>query len=167
MAVTTKPALADSTLVRNWYIDVDTTPTGSATWVGLGGTIDVDIKTNPGLVDDSDTAGEGANSSIKTTDQWIITITAKRAPLAGDLDAYDPGQEYLRARSLGYGSGATAHVRWYEVNGAGFPLGEAWEGTAVVSYDESNSGLADPRRVQIILTGRGRRTVVSPHPASA
>lgn len=167
MAVTTRPLLAGSSLVRDWYIDVDTTPTSAATWVGIGGVVDFDPKTNPGLTDDSDTAGEGASSSIKVMDQWIITILARRAALDNDQDAYDPGQEYLRAQALKYGRDCAAHVRWYEVNRAGAPLGEAWEGTAVVSYDENNAGLADPRRVQIILTGRGKRTVVTPHPASA
>jgi hypothetical protein len=167
MAVTAKPVLGGSMLVRDWYLDVNTTPSGAATWVGLGGIVEFDPKSNPVFTDDSDTAGGGANSEIKVADQWVLTVTVRRAAQAADPDAYDIGQEYVRAQALKYGRNAVVAVRWYEANGSGAPLGESWQGEAAVSWEEQESAEAGVRRVQIVFRGRGARTAISPHPASA
>lgn len=155
--------------VKDWYIDVNTTypGAGAATWVPVSGVMSFKPALNSTTKDATTFDSGGAMASQKTADQWVITMKLKRAPQEADLDAYDVGQEHLRVRSNLYGASNLVQVRWYEANASGLPVTEAWQGVASCEWSEDAEGYDDIRAIAVTLTGHGKRTPVSPNPASA
>lgn len=167
MALTPRVALSAAMNVKDWYIDVDSAyPTGGPTWIPVSGVMSFKAPLNSTTKDATTFDSGGAMASQKTADQWVINMKLKRAPQAADLDAYDAGQEVLRLKSLKYGALNLVQVRWYEVNGAGLPLTEAWQGIASCEWVEDAEGYDDIRTIAVTLTGHGARTPVTPNPAS-
>ena len=104
MADTSIPrvTLGPATLNRKWYLDVDTTPSGAATWVGVFGVSD--FKPTKDYTDqDTSDFSSGYNSSAITALGWGVEMKVIRKTQAALLTAYDPGQEFLRtvAENLG------------------------------------------------------------------
>ncbi len=169
MAAPSRVALADPSLVRGWLLDVDSGyPSGTPnTWIAVSGVQSFKVGTNPTRKETTTFDDQGAQSMTKTAQLWKIEFKVKRAPQLLSTAAYDPGQEKLRLASLQLGTLNSVHVRWYEYNGAGYPLTEAWEGYAGVDWDEDADASDDPRAIQVTLTGRGARTPSTFNPASA
>jgi hypothetical protein len=167
MTAPSRVALGAAMLARGWLLDIDTAYPGTASWAPVSG-VSGFIPTNDDTLKDVTTNDDGGNNaSQKTAQQWSLEFNVKRAPQASALTAYDVGAEKLRALSLLLGASNLAHVRWYESNGTGYPVTEAWEGVGAVTWNEGNSATDDPRMVKVKITGFGARTVVSPNPASA
>lgn len=167
MPATTKTPLGATTLNRDWYLDVDSTPSSdTATWVPvLGITNFVPSPDNAGLQDDSDFDSGGFGSQNKTTTAWSATAMLIRKVTAADATAYDAGQELLRAASIGkVGAGAVVHIRYYEMTEDG-PRVEAYSGTAVVQWAPQGGDTTADNMVQVTLTGRGELAPIS-HPDS-
>ena len=128
MPATTKVPLGASTLNRMYYLDVDTTPATSPTWVAVNGVKEFKPVFESDLQDDSDFDSDGYKSSTKTAEEWSLETTLVRKVTAADATAYDPGQEFLRDHSVGkMGSAARVHVRFYEMTEGRWPTapGEA------------------------------------------
>ncbi len=168
MAVTPRVTLGGAMLVKDWYLDVDSVypGAGAATYIPVSGIMSFKPALNSTTKDSTTFDAGGAMSSQKTADQWVITLKLKRAPQASALTQYDAGQEVLRLKSLKYGALNLVQVRWYEVNGAGLPLTEAWQGIASCEWVEDTEGVDDIRQIAVTLTGHGARTPVTPNPAS-
>jgi len=166
MTATARVALGPSSGVKDWYMDVNTGTSASPTWTPCSGLMSFKPDLKDVLKDNSTFDGGGAQSSQKTADQWILTGKLKRAGQSDVPTAYDPGQEALRAASLLYGASNQVQVRWYEVNGSGRPVAEAWEGTGAVSWTEDADGYDDVRVAAFTITGAGPKTAVSPNPGS-
>ena len=66
MTATTKVPLGASTLVRKWYLDVNTGSVAIPVWVGVFGLLDFQPVLNPTLQDDSDFDSGGYKSSTVT-----------------------------------------------------------------------------------------------------
>lgn len=168
MAVTPRVTLSAAMNVKDWYIDIDSGyPGGAATWVPISGVMSFKPALNSTTKDATTFDSGGAMSSQKTADQWVITMKLKRAPQASALTSYDAGQELLRAKSNLYGASNLVQVRWYEANASGLPVTEAWQGVASCEWSEDAEGYDDIRTIAVTLTGHGKRTAVSPNPASA
>ena len=167
MAVTPRVELGDAALVKNWYIDIDSGyPDGAVTWIPISGVVSFKADT-PATFKDASTFDDGGwASQQKTGGSWKVELTVKRAPQAAALASWDAGQELLRVAGSSFGSENRQHVRWYEVNNADEPLGEAWEGVAAVSWTEDKSAVDDIRSVKVELMGQGPRVAVTPHPNS-
>lgn len=167
MPATTKTPLGGTTLVRDWYVDIDSTPNGgTATWVPLLG-----IKSftpnpdNATLQDDSDFDSQGFGSQNKTATAWGATGTVVRKVTAADQTARDPGQELLRTASIGkIGLNSVVHVRYYEMTANG-PRIEAYTGYAVVQWNPVGGDNTADDEVNFTLTGRGALAQIS-HPDS-
>lgn len=166
MTATARVALGPSSAVKDWYLDVNTGTTVSPTWTPVSGLISFKPDNKDVLKDNSTFDGGGAQSSQKTADQWILTGKLKRAGQSATPTAYDPGQEALRAKSLQYNANNLAEVRWYEVNGSGRPVAEAWQGTGAVSFTEDEDSVDGLRVASFTITGAGAKTAVSPNPGS-
>lgn len=165
MPATTKTPLGATTLNRDWYVDIDSTPlAGTSTWVPVLGIQNfVPSPDNAGLQDDSDFDSGGYGSQNKTTTAWSATATLLRKVTAADATAYDPGQELLRAASIGkVGAGAVVHVRYYEMTPDG-PRVEAYSGYAVVQWAPQGGDTTADNMVAVTLTGRGQLAQVA-HP---
>jgi hypothetical protein len=79
----------------------------------------------------------------------------RRGVIAALPSSYDVGQEYLRNRSRNMGPSNTAHVRYYELNGATGPKAEAYEGYAAVQYTNNGGGPDALSTAGLTLTGQG------------
>jgi hypothetical protein len=167
MAVPSRQTLGAAMLARSWMLDVDTAYPSTASWVAVSGVSGFNPQNDPTLKDVTTNDDGGNNASQKTAQQWTLEFNVKRAPVASAPTTYDTGAEYLRAKSLLFGASNLVHVRWYENNGSGYPVTEAWEGVGAIEWNEGNSATDDPRMIKVKITGHGARTVVSPNPASS
>jgi hypothetical protein len=157
--------LGASTLVRKWYLDVNTGTIASPVWVPVLGMKDFTPDLVPGLQDDSDFDGGGYRSSTVTALAWSCSGTVGRKTQALAPTAYDPGQEFLRTTSLTQGVANSINVRFYEY-AAGGPTTEAFTGQVAVTWSPKGGAMDATDDVAITLTGQGPRTAIT-HPAGA
>lgn len=163
MPATTKAPLGATTTNRKWYVDLDTSPDATPTWIGLFGITELTPGIEGTLQDDSDFDGEGWKSQTNTANAWSLEGKVKRGVQAGITPSvYDPGQEILRLAAAETGVGNSVHVRWYEMEPGG-PRVEAYEGRAAVSWSEDGGGMDALSIVSFTLTGQGARTPIT-HP---
>lgn len=147
-------------LARRFRVDVSDLATPSS-WVPFKGINDLNPPVTPNLqaADDFDTNGWSAFE--KTMQAWVLTIKALRKTTAG---VFDPGQELVRSKQLGFGDAARINVRWYDRNGAP----EAFQGVAIVGWVPSKTGVADLDEITCTLTGDGTLApIANPFAAAA
>lgn len=162
MTATTKVPLGASTLVRKWYLDVNTGSVAVPVWVGVFGLLDFQPVLNPTLQDDSDFDSGGYKSSTVTALDWSAAFKVSRKVQAAAITQYDPGQEFLRTTSLTQGVLNSIQVRFYEMSPGG-PRVEAYSGLAAVSWSPDGGPMDALDTVSVTLTGQGQRTAIS-HP---
>jgi IPT/TIG domain len=168
MPSTAKTPLGGDTLVRKWYLDVNSGTHAAPTWVAVNGMVSFQPALNPTLQDDSDFDSGGYKSSTVTAIDWSCAVTVGRKETAASATAYDPGQELLRAAAAGMGASNLVEIRFYEMNLD--PLGnnvgpkvEAYQGYAVVSWSPSGGAMDALDQVAMTLTGKGQRNAIT-HP---
>jgi hypothetical protein len=159
---TTKTPLGGSTTNRKWYLDVDSTPDTTATWLGVFGVTDSKRIQDTGTQDDSDMDGGGWKSETATSLKHGWEGKVRRAPKATDATAYDPGQELLRLASLQLGSSNRVHYRIYEMEPGG-PRVEAYEGFGAVTWSPDGGNMEAIDSVSVKLLGQGELVAVD-HP---
>lgn len=162
MTATTKVPLGASTLVRKWYLDVNTGTVAAPVWVGVFGLLDFQPVLNPTLQDDSDFDSGGYKSSTVTALEWSTTFKVSRKVQVGAATQYDPGQEFLRLTSLTQGVSNSVEIRFYEMSPGG-PRVEAYQGLAAVSWSPDGGAMDALDTVSVTLTGQGQRTAIT-HP---
>jgi hypothetical protein len=157
MSYPQRVALGATTLARKWAMDVDTNYGISpvALWVGVFGMTEFTPTGAPGLQADSDYDSGGYTSSTATTQEWGVTATLRRGVIGVTPTQYDPGQEYLRLKSRNMGPANSAHIRYYELNGATGPKVEAYEGICAVAYSNNGGGMDALSTAGLTLTGQG------------
>lgn len=163
MPATTKVPLGAATLIRKYYLDVNTGTTAAPVWTGVFGITDFKPAQDDELKEDSDFDSEGWKSQTKTASAWSIELKLSRKVTAASATAYDPGQEKLRALSLLSGTGNTAEVRWYEMTTGG-PRVESFQGFAAVSWAPEGGPMDALDMVSVKLTGQGKRNATT-HPS--
>jgi hypothetical protein len=165
MASTTKVPLGASTLIRKWYLDVNTGTYGAPVWTGVFGVEEFKPALDPTVQDDADFDSAGYKSSTITALGWSLELKLARKVKASDATVYDPGQEALRAASMLMGTNNQVDLRWYEVTTNG-PKVEAYRGYAAVSWTPDGGAMDALDTVSVTLTGQGARTVIT-HPDGA
>jgi hypothetical protein len=165
MTATTRTPLGASTLVRKWYLDVNTGTAANPVWTGVFGMLNFTPTLNPTLQDDSDFDSEGFKSSTVTALEWGASLTVSRKVQSDAPTAYDPGQEKLRETSVLQGTENTVQIRYYEMQPNG-PRVEAYMGNAAVSWSPSGGAMDALDEVAVTLTGQGQRTSIT-HPDSS
>jgi hypothetical protein len=165
MTATTRTPLGASTLVRKWWLDVNTGTTASPVWTPVGGLTNFTPSLNPTLQDDSDFDSGGYKSSTVTALDWGASFTVSRKVQPNAPTTYDPGQEKLRTTSLLMGVENTVEIRFYEMSDGG-PRVEAYQGNAAVSWSPSGGAMDALDEVAVTLTGQGERTAIT-HPDTA
>jgi hypothetical protein len=164
MPATTKVPLGSSTTVRKWYLDVNTGTFAAPTWVGVFGMMEFKPNIAPTLQDDSDFDGGGYKSQTKTAEAWSLETKVARKVTAASATAYDPGQEFLRIKSIGtFGPANQVDIRYYEMEPSG-PRIEAYRGFAAVSWSPEGGPMDDTDKVSVTLTGQGKLSPIT-HPA--
>lgn len=164
MTVPARVPLGASTLVRKWYLDVNTGTDTSPVWTGVFGMTNFQPTFTPTLQDDSDFDSGGYKSSTVTALEWGATATVSRKVQAASPTAYDPGQEKLRAVSETQGTSNRVQVRFYEMAPGG-PRVEAYSGYCAVTWSPQGGAMDALDTVQITLTGQGQRADIT-HPDS-
>lgn len=162
MTATTKVPLGAATVNDKWYLDVNTGTSGSPVWVGVFGISEFEPGTDPNLEDDSDFDSAGWGSQTKTGDSWSVTATLQRKVTEADPEAYDPGQEFLRAKGDLMGAANSVEVRWYEMTDGG-PRIEAYQGRAAVGWKPNGGPRTALSTVALTLSGQGKRNAIT-HP---
>ncbi len=163
MPATTKVPLGASTTVRKYYLDVNTNTFASPTWVGIFGVMEFKPALDPTLQDDSDFDGGGYKSQTKTAEAWALELKVSRKVTAASSTAYDPGQEFLRLKSIGtFGPANAVDVRYYEMEPGG-PRIEAYRGNAAVTWSPDGGAMDATDVVAVKLTGQGRLSPIT-HP---
>ncbi len=162
MAATTKVPLGASTLVRKWYLDVNSGTHSSPVWTAVNGLTEFKPSVEHTLQDDADFDSEGYKSSTATAIAWAIEAKVARKVTVADATAYDTGQEILRAASDELSASNTVEIRWYEMEEDG-PREEAYQGYAAVSWSPDGGGMDALDIVSVKLTGQGKRTAIT-HP---
>ncbi|MCZ7376549.1 phage tail tube protein [Micromonospora sp. WMMC250] len=147
--------MADSTaLARRFRLQVNTGTTGSPIWTTVTGLTDFKPTINPTLQDDSDYETDGWNSSEKTAQGWQVEATILLKEEAGLFNA---AVEKMRLASDKFGDSSRVEVRWYDKQGKP----EAYQGTAIVTWERANSGNTDLDAAKVTLTGRGARVEIA------
>lgn len=165
MTATTRTPLGASTLVRKWYLDVNTGTAAAPVWTAVQGLLNFTPTLNPTLQDDSDFDSQGYKSSTVTALEWGASFTVSRKVMsAASPTSYDDGQEKLRTTSLLQGTSNSVEVRYYEMTPGG-PRVEAYQGNAAVSWSPSGGAMDALDEVAVTLTGQGQRTAIT-HPDS-
>lgn len=159
-AITRQP-LGGTTTNRKWFLDVDTSTTGTPEWVGVFGMQEFkpSVDTSTGDTSDGSSHWKGAQN---TAQAWKNEGKLKRASKASAATAYDPGQEVLRAAAIKVGVEARVHVRWYEMEPGG-PRVEAYEGYGTVTWSEEGGAMDALSIVSFTINGDGARTDIT-HP---
>lgn len=138
-------------LARRFKMDVSIDAT---TWLPLRGINDLSPQPSTPdnqAADDYDTGGW--HGFEKTMQAWTAVAKVNRVQSAG---VFDPGQELVRGRQLGWGDDARVNVRWYDRNGAP----EAYQGVALIGWQQSKTGVADLEEATITFTGDGELTEI-------
>jgi hypothetical protein len=134
-------------LARKFRIDVSSDLTLSGGWLQLNGISDFSPNSKPNLVDASAYDTSGAASFEKTAEAWTATTTVLRRLAAG---VYDPGQELVRAATIGqFGNACRVALRYYDKNGGP----EAYQGIAIVEWARSGTKVTDLDSVTVTYTG--------------
>jgi hypothetical protein len=163
MPATTKVPLGEATTVRKWYLDVNAGTHASPVWTGVFGITEFQPALEPTLQDDSDMDSGGYKSQTVTALAWSLAMKVVRKVQADDAEAYDVGQEILRAAAENMGVGNQVEVRWYEMEPDG-PREEAYSGYAAVSWSPDGGAMDALDTVSVTLTGKGARTAIT-HPS--
>lgn len=162
MTATVKEPLGASTTNRKWYLDVNTGTSGAPVWLGVFGITEFKPTVDPNFEDDSDFDSEGAKSSTKTAYGWGVEAKLARKVTTDDATAYDPGQEFLRAKSDELGAANSVQIRFYEMEPGG-PREEAYVGMVGVDWQPDGGPMTALSTVAVNLRGQGARTPIA-HP---
>ncbi len=165
MAHVDRVALGAATVIRKYYLDINTGTHASPTWTPVNGVSEFKPTLAATMQDDSDWAGAGGLSSVKTAEQWGLEFKLQRKVKATDAAAYDVGQEAIRTAADALLGSNVVEVRWYEVTTSG-PTSECYQGYAAVEWNPDGGGLAALDQVAVKLIGRGLRTAAT-HPDAA
>lgn len=140
-------------LARRFKVDVSTIE-APTTWVNFKGINDFNPPVTPTLQSADDYDTNGWASFEKTMQAWAATVKALRKTNAG---VFDPGQELVRGRQLGFADAGRCNIRWYDRNGAP----EAFQGVALIGWVPSKTGVADLDEVTVTFTGDGILTPIA------
>lgn len=164
MPATTHTPLGATTTNRKWFIDVNTAwPAGSAFIPIMGINNLVPNFDQASDQDDSDFDSSGFGSDTKTAAKWGAQFNVMRKVEASDPTSYDPGQEFLRLKSIGkFGVANSVQIRAYEMEPSG-PRVEAYLGLSGCSWQDQGGNYDGLSVVQVSLKGKGALTPIA-HP---
>ncbi len=166
-SVPARVQLGASTVNRKWYLDVNTALGGAAaTWTPVGGMTDFKPGRDANKEDSSDFDSGGFMSKTKTGEAWSVVLKVARKVRRATPTAYDPGQEFLRAKGQGkMGVANSCEIRFYEMEEGG-PRVEAFQGLCSVDYSDDGGGMTALSTASITLDGQGALVAIA-HPAAA
>ncbi|MFF4738779.1 phage tail tube protein [Streptomyces sp. NPDC001262] len=158
MATPTPPAETVTALARRYRLEVDTSTTSTPVWTLLPGVTEFAPKIEPTQQEVTTYDAEGWVEQAVTMLAWSIetTIAHRAHPTTG---AFNPTQEYIRKASMAFGAASYVRVRYYDRTGAD----DAYEGSALVTWEPDGGGPDEVDTIKITLTGSGPlRSITNP-----
>lgn len=138
---------------KKWRVDLDLDLTGySGNWAQVKGLKNVAPTLSNTIQDATDYDDDIWGSDAVTGRKWQVVANAFRKTYTG---TYDPAQEALRAAADNLD---LVHVRWYE---RGVTGGEAYEGYALVQWEQQGGDPTALSEASVTLLGQGARTPIT------
>ena len=162
MSATKRSELGAPTHSKKWYVDVNDGTEEAPDWVPVNGINNFRQVVSPITKDNSSYASEGWGSNVVTKLNWSLEFKAWRNVDPADAEAYDDGQEILRAAADVLGITGRRQVRWYEMEEDG-PRVEAYDGWVSVEWKPDGGSDEDIESVTVTLQGQGKRNAIT-HP---
>lgn len=118
-------------------------------WVPLGGRTDFAPTENGTQQSADDYDSDGFNRFEKTMTGWKLVVKFQM-PTTANVPS-DPGQQILEETRFQFGDDCRAYTRWYDRNGGT----DAWQGRALIDWNQSKTGVADVDETTATFTGDG------------
>ncbi|WKX70050.1 phage tail tube protein [Streptomyces sp. XD-27] len=155
MHTPTPPAESVTALARRYRLELDMGTEHAPRWTLVPGITEFTPKIEPTQQDVSTYDTEGWVEQAVTMLAWSIeaTIAHRAHPKTG---AFNAAQEALRKASMRFGAESYVRVRYYDRNGAD----DAYEGTALVTWEPEGGGPDEVDTIEVTLTGSGALTPI-------
>jgi hypothetical protein len=140
----------ETALARRWRVDINMGTDVAPDWQLLLAVTNHSPKFPPDIEDDSTYDQGGWAANTKTGQSWSAETSFNRKATA-DSTAFSPVHEALRAASFAFGSASKVGVRWYDRDG----LPEAYQGTALVTWEQSGGTRTALEQIKVTFTGTG------------
>lgn len=165
MAHVDREPLGAATVVRKYFVDINTGTEDIPVWTPVGGISNFKPPAHvPELRDDSDFDTEdGSTSQEKTGYSHTMSFTVQRKRTKASATVYDTGQEALRDAAESVGQSNQVDIRWYEVNEDTGPTSEAYRAKYGVAWAPVGGQKNDLDMVELTLHGRGAISAIT-HP---
>lgn len=160
-AVAKAPSSQDlnSTLARDWALQVNTGTTDVPAWTFVRGLSKFAPETKPKMQDDSDIDSEGYASQIATTLEMTFKGEGKRkGKIASDKFKQDPGQAALRAAGRQMGLKNVIQARCWRTDG----VQEGYEAFFSVQWEEKAGSIDDLDEFNFEMMSRGKPRAIKP-----
>ena len=161
MAVAKAPSSFDlnSTLARDWAVQVNTGTKGASKWVFVRGLSQFAPQTSPTMQDDSDIDNEGYKSQIATALEMTFKGEGKRkGEKSGEKFTQDPGQAALRETGRKMGLDNVIKARCWRTDG----VDEGFESYFSVQWEDNAGGNEDLDSFSFTLMSRGKPLRIKP-----
>ncbi|MEF3114486.1 phage tail tube protein [Streptomyces chrestomyceticus] len=150
MSTPTPPAETITALARRYRLELDMGKDGAPNWTLVPGITEFTPKVEATQQEVTTYDSDGWTEQAVTMLAWSIEATmAHRAhPVTG---AFNAAQEALRKASMSFGAQSYVRVRYYDRNGQP----DAYQGTALVTWEPDGGKADDVDTVKVELTGSG------------
>lgn len=143
-------------LARRWRSEINLGTDAAPVWTLIPGITEFQPTFPPNIEDSSsyDTGGWAENE--KTGQAWELAMTFNRK-INDQVMVFSDAHEALRQAAFAYGSAARVHVRFFDRNG----LPEAYEGKALVEWEDQGGEYTALGQVSATLTGDGELSMIT------
>ncbi|AVH58380.1 MULTISPECIES: phage tail tube protein [Streptomyces] len=150
------PVETETALARRYRLELNTGTDAAPAWAIVPGVKDFAPKVDQTMQASTTYEDEGWADQTPTEYAWSIELTMLHRchPVT---KAFNAAQEKLRLAAEAFGDAGKVHVRWYDREGRD----EAYEGRALVKWEQDGTATDDLDSVKVTLTGKGKRTAIT------
>lgn len=153
--MTTPTPTPTTALARRWKTDVDMGSDTTPDWQPLIAITECQPTFPPNIEESSTYDSDGWAENEKTAQSWSLEVTFNRR-INDTSKVFNPVHEAIRAAAFAYGSAARVRLRIYDRNG----LPEAYEGQALVEWEDQGGEYSALGQVKAKFTGDGPLTLI-------
>lgn len=136
-------------LARRWRLEVNMGTSEAPDWQLNPAVTAFNWNVEPNNEDDGTYDDGGWGDSTKTAQSWSVTATFNRKKSADDT-VFNAVHEKLRIAARAFGAASEVEIRFADRDG----LPEAYQGTALVTWEPQNDARTDLDQVQVTFTGK-------------
>lgn len=143
-------------LARRWRTEVNLGDAATPNWQLIPGITEFQPTFPPNIEDSSSYDTDGWTENTKTAQSWELSMTFNRK-INDQTNVFSDAHEALRTAAFAFGSASEVHVRFFDRNG----LPEAYEGTALVEWEDAGGEYTALGQVSCTLTGSGPLSMIA------